>query len=232
MDDEKASEDEKGETAVESKNNFDASTDLGPKDVGAQQRTAPTLQPPTSPEYGGGRAMKRDSLFVGELDGFDPANLELEDNWGNVFAEDEDDDFLDNVNEDRLSSPTGDSSSALSSTTPLTPGSLMPPPPLVASLSASTPSAMHADSSNQKNADFRGFTTNDIGTASYGNSKITVPVSKGLSSNTPSRDTSLSGRKRTSLEADRRGSAPPPVPPTWHSEAADAQHRQAMVQDM
>mmetsp|Transcript_3937 Transcript_3937/g.6990 ORF Transcript_3937/g.6990 Transcript_3937/m.6990 type:complete len:507 (+) Transcript_3937:2-1522(+) len=55
-----------------------------------------------------------------------------------------------------------------------------------------------------------------------------VPGIDELSSNRPPLDHSITRRKKTAGTVDRRDSAPP----SWHSEAADLPHRQAMVQDI
>ncbi|KAL3924051.1 MAG: hypothetical protein SGILL_001282 [Bacillariaceae sp.] len=160
--------------------------------------------------------MKRNSLMVDDFPDFDPASLEAEDDWGAVFDDDDDHNDLD-LGE---SSPLSESKAVA----PFSTGSddknkdsdeknsgkdlSMPPPPSL------------TQSSSQ------GSTSSLLSSMPTCFSKI--PSIEGLMKNRPPMDHSITRRKKTAGTADRRDSAPP----TWHSEAADLPHRQAMVQDV
>ena len=158
--------------------------------------------------------MKRNSLMVDDFPDFDPASLEAEDDWGAVF--DDDDEHNDIVG--GPSSPLSESKAVASvnnnsdnksaddkdSSNDL---NMPPPPPLTQSTSQGSTSSL---------------------LSSMPTSFSKIPSIEGLTKNRPPMDHSITRRKKTAGTADRRDSAPP----TWHSEAADLPHRQAMVQDM
>ena len=189
-------------------------------------------------EDGGGKAdaennpspmMKRNSLMVDDFPDFDPENLEVEDDWRDVFDDEEDDDDSgplsastndaessnnSNVDRDDKKNGTSDgpanrssSSNNNNSNNDASGGgarsgdtSMPPPPPLKQTLS----------------------------TSSMPTTFSSIPGIEELSFNRRPMDHSITRRKKTAGTVDRRESAPP----TWHSEAADLPHRKAMVQDM
>lgn len=144
---------------------------------------------------------------------FDPDGLEVEDDWQDVFGDEDDDGSpLDVSNsasateDDNDAKTIGDDSAngSMSSAT------LMPPPPSIKEGGPKgTTSASTALSSTMP--------------ISFSN----IPGIESLVTNRPPLDHSITRRKKTA-GADRRDSAPP----SWHSEAADRPHRQAMVQDV
>ncbi|KAG7347221.1 hypothetical protein IV203_037336 [Nitzschia inconspicua] len=158
------------------------------------------------------------SLVEDDFPDFDPDSLEVDD-WRDVF-DDEDgvgplgssnsvsatDDDGDNI---KISGDDSTSDSINSST-------LMPPPPSL------------------KEATSNGTTTTTTTTASMRDSATMPTTSSNISgigsivSNRPPLDHSITRRMKTAGTVDRRESAPP----SWHSEAADLPHRQAMVQDI
>lgn len=153
--------------------------------------------------------MKRNSLMVDDFPDFDPASLEAEDDWGAVF--DDDDEHSDiavgtssPLSESRAVASISTNSGDKDSSTEL---SMPPPPPLTQSTSQGSTSSL---------------------LSSMPTSFSKIPSIDGISKNRPPMDHSITRRKKTAGTADRRDSAPP----TWHSEAADLPHRQAMVQDM
>lgn len=182
-------------------------------------------------ERGEGHGERRDSLFVGELDGFDPSTLDVEDDWGNVFDGDEEDAFEDSSSMDNSRGGGGSTSSPSSSRNiSMCLDSLMPPPDAIP-----FPSPIK-DSQSVFSGNLHYGPTGDVNNGSNLSTTIIPPplgmVGDNMSQQLPSTsrpiDHSITRRKKTSSTADRRDSAPP----SWHSEAADAPHRQAMIQDM
>jgi hypothetical protein len=162
--------------------------------------------------------MKRNSLMVDDFPDFDPANLDVEDDWRDVFddeGEEDNDDSgpLSGTNADESASSStidraglhnkrgsGDGS-ATNHDSRSADTSMSPPPPQ--KRTSSTVSSMPTTFSS-------------------------IPGIGELSATRHPMDHSITRRKKTAGTVDRRESAPP----TWHSEAADLPHRQAMVQDM
>lgn len=143
---------------------------------------------------------------------FDPDGLEVEDDWQDVFGDEDDTSPLDVSNsesatEDGNDAKTTEDDSANGSMNSAT---LMPPPPSI------------------KEGGPKGTTSASTALSStLPTSFSNIPGIESLVTNRPPLDHSITRRKKTA-GADRRGSAPP----SWHSEAADLPHRQAMVQDV
>ncbi|KAL3925830.1 MAG: hypothetical protein SGILL_000146 [Bacillariaceae sp.] len=165
-------------------------------------------------------ALKRNSLMVDDFPDFDPESLEVEDDWRDVFDDDEDSGelILPPVPEasdstDATATGTGDNDiekfSDGKSENKSSAAELMPPPPPLT-----------------ENNSSKGSTASRTMSSMLPTSFADIP---GIDSkNRPPMDHSITRRKKTAGTADRRDSAPP----SWHSEAADLPHRQAMVQDM
>lgn len=156
-------------------------------------------------------SLKRNSLVVDDFPDFDPDGLEVEDDWRDVF--DDEDDTNDPMNPTTLEFSAGDDNDVKisgddSTTDSINSSTLMPPPPpLKESTSAAATTAVTTNMSTAFSA---------------------IPEIEGLVVNRPPLDHSITRRIKTAGTVDRRDSAPP----SWHSEAADLPHRQAMVQDM
>lgn len=155
-------------------------------------------------------SLKRNSLIVDDFPYFDPDGLEVEDDWRDVFDDEDESGHL-GLSSGAAVADDNDSKRSLddSATDSINSSTLMPPPPpLKESASPGTTSTA----------------TTSIMPTTFS----TVPGIEGLATNRPPLDHSITRRKKTAGTVDRRDSAPP----SWHSEAADLPHRQAMVQDM
>jgi hypothetical protein len=158
-------------------------------------------------------ASKRNSLMVDDFPDFDPTSLEAEDDWGAVFDDDEDHTDLGMVPSSPLSESKAvapvdsDDKDKNSHDKESTKDFSMPPPPSLTS---------------------RGSASSKSLLSSMPTSFSKIPSIEGLTKNRPPMDHSITRRKKTAGTADRSDSAPP----SWHSEAADLTHRQAMVQDI
>jgi hypothetical protein len=161
--------------------------------------------------------MKRDSIMADDLADFDPASLESEDDWRDIF---DDDDGNNNTRGGGGGKPSGPSSAGDRSTVgalmtdgldgsdPLSARDLMPPPATTGPGASDKPRRSSSSESTS--------------------SASSIVGREESSSIRPPLDHSITRRKKTSLNMDRIESNPP----TWHSDAADMPHRQAMVQDM
>lgn len=155
--------------------------------------------------------MKRDSIMEDDLAYFDPASLEVEDDWRGIF---DDEDDINAVGE----TPSGSASPATRSTAPSvkdraegtnlfsTSGLTAPPPP-------------GGPASDQKKRSSSIQSTSSLSS---------LRGVEELSSIRPPLDHTIARRLKTSHSPDRIDCAPP----TWHSAAADMPHRQAMIQEM
>jgi hypothetical protein len=190
--------------------------------------------------------MKRGSLMADDLANFDPASLEADDDWSDIFDGDQDGEDEDGEDEDGEDEDDGTAASANAGAKPTLVGSS------ASDASRPTPAASASASSSKDGTD--GTNATDPLDASAlmppparpaaaaasdkqqarslsilsSSSLSSFPGLEGISPNRPPLDHSITRRIKTSHNFDRADSAPP----TWHSQAADMPHRQAMVQDM
>jgi hypothetical protein len=170
-------------------------------------------------EGGTSESVKRNSLVADEFPNFDQDGLEVEDDWKDVFDDDDDDNESGAISPSALETISADGSDSKPSgndsiSDSINSSSLMPPPP-----------PPLQDNTSQ------GSTSTPTTTTSNSNTPTIfsiLPTMECLANNRRPLDHSITRRIKTAGTVDRKDNAPP----SWHSDAADLPHRQAMVQDM
>jgi hypothetical protein len=169
-------------------------------------------------EDGSSESLKTNSLVVDDFPDFDADSLEVEDDWNDVFDDEDESCTFDSsaLGTSRKDDNDSKLSCDESTTDSINSSALMPPPPPL------------KDTTPQGSTSTTTTTTATKSTSNMPTTFSSVPGMDSLATNRRPLDHSITRRIKTAGTVDRRDSAPP----SWHSDAADLPHRQAMVQDM